>query len=162
MPPTIPRNSLSAKRPGCFPPARAVGPRPTDESAEPPGEGESLCDQLLAKPDLPMRPSASKLPLRPSATNFDATALRPRPAPPAPPVTRRKAEPPPPPENALMLPVEVAAILRISVKALEHLRRRGTDPAHICLGGHGRGVRYRREAVERYVAELAEKNERRT
>ena len=70
---------------------------------------------------------------------------------------RRKAVPPPSVEGALLTAGEVAALLRVSVKALEHRRRRGIAPKHVCLGGAGRSVRYRREDVDAYLAELAQR-----
>ena len=53
-------------------------------------------------------------------------------------------------------------MLRVSVKALEHQRRRGTGPKHICIGGAGRGVRYRRGDIEAYLGELAQRGGRAT
>jgi hypothetical protein len=95
-------------------------------------------------------PSAPKpKPQRPDPHHFNPRALK-TPAPPK----RRKAEPPPPIDGALMTASEVAALLRVSEKSLEHHRRRGTGPAWICLGGARRGVRYRRADVDQYITDL--------
>jgi len=43
----------------------------------------------------------------------------------------------------------VARILRVSVKALEHMRRRGAGPSPVRIGV--RGVRYTSRAVEVWI-----------
>ena len=67
---------------------------------------------------------------------------------------RQKAEPPPSVEGGLLTAEEVAALLRVSTKSLEHMRRRGTGPAHVCLGEGRRCVRYRREDIKSFMHDL--------
>lgn len=99
---------------------------------------------------------------RPSPPNSDRpppTHFQPIPKaakPPQKPATRRKAEPPQPVGGSLMTCKEVAAVLHISEKALEHLRRRGTGPKHVSIGGTGRSVRYRAEDLNAYPREKRE------
>lgn len=87
-------------------------------------------DTMYAPPELPPR---TKPPLQPGLSrlrpggpvvDMNGFVVRP-PAKPAP----TKAPLLPAPEGALLLPAEVAARLRISPKALEHMRRRGIGPA---------------------------------
>lgn len=81
----------------------------------------------------PVTPASAPLP----------TAVHPAPATP---VSEQTS---PPPTDALLLPAEVAARLRVSEKALEHWRRRGLGPRFLRLGA--RAVRYRKEDVDDYI-----------
>ena len=166
MSPTITRNALSGPRPGGLPVARAIAPYLAEAHEDPleapeSEEPESRLDQVLADLDLApsFKPPSIKRPDLPPPIHFNPNrALSAKPAPK--PVTRRKAEPPPSVEGALMTAEEVCAILRISEKAMEHLRRRGTGPKHVSIGGNGRSVRYRREDVDAYLAGLADQGGR--
>lgn len=130
----VPRSTLAGQRPT----GSVLAQAPSGDSHEIPS---------LRRPQGPSEPRIK--PPRPDPSHFDAKALS---APPPP--KRRKAEPPPAVEGALMTCREVAAMLRVSEKALEHHRRRGTGPAYIHLGGRGRGVRYTRQAVDEYLHRL--------
>ena len=162
---SIPRNALSGPRPGGLPVARAFPPRLTEahqapQEAPESDEPESYLDQALADLDRspPYKPPHRQENERPPPTHFHPRA---QPAKPAPkPATRRKAEPPPPVDGSLLTCKEVAGRLRISEKALEHLRRRGTGPKHVSIGGTGRSVRYRLEDLNAYLAGLADQEGR--
>ncbi len=158
MSPTITRNVLSGPRPI----ARAVAPRLPEshqnhlESPECDDEPENCLDQMVADlaPAASYSPPHIDRPKRPPPTHFHPKALSAKPTPK--PLSRRKVEPPPPVEGALMTSKEVAAILRISEKALEHLRRRGTGPKHVSISGTGRSVRYRTKDLDAYLTGLAD------
>jgi hypothetical protein len=162
MSPAITRNVLSGPRPSGLPIARAKAPHLTESHEDPPEgpeshEPESCLDQMIADlgPASSYRPPHLQRQDRPPASHFHPS--RALPAKPAPkPLSRRKVEPPPPVEGALMTCKEVAGRLRISEKALEHLRRRGTGPKHVSIGRTGRSVRYRRDDVDAYIAGLAD------
>jgi len=128
---TVPRNSL-------------LGPRPAGPAIARAADGDSQEPSSFRRPLAPavLKPKQP----RPDPSHFDTKALK---APPAP--MRRKTEPPPPADGALMTAREVAGLLRVSEKSLEHHRRRGTGPAWICLGAGQRSVRYRRADVDQYV-----------
>jgi predicted DNA-binding transcriptional regulator AlpA len=111
----------------------------TDSHSKP----SQLRQQLQAK--LQAR-HVSPRPALPSPTDFDARPPGLRQTE----INRVKAPPSPSPDGALLLPDEVAAKLRITAKALEHMRRRGDGPQPIRLGA--RGVRYTAQAVEAFLA----------
>jgi len=55
-------------------------------------------------------------------------------------------------------PVEVARVLRISVKTLYNMRARGEGPPAYKLGGRGGRARYRRSDVEAWIEQGREVN----
>ena len=140
---------------GRLPRPGMLGNRPLKAPAPMTEPTTSAETDILVAPDLDAPTSMPSKKLPPSVTDPLSPVLAKKPEP-----KRKKAEPPPPVEGALLTADDVAAILRISVKALEHHRRRGTGPDFLCLGGCNRGIRYTQRAVDDYLQQLAGKPKR--